>query len=332
MTADRATSSVTVLAERIASIPQALQVAATIELPNLARVPSSVVTTGIGASEGPARFLACTLSELGIAARFVPLTAFALGSPQADLLVVFSQNLSPNARLALPAQHRFGARWLVTSAGFQPGASARESFLATYHAEGVELIQVPPGREDGMLLRVVGPAVATLVGLRISAQIAADRMAPFDALEAARAYAPPCPIDALDNTPVAMVAAGVSVESLHGQRWKLLEALLTEDPPVWDVLQFAHGPLQAIHARPMTLLVFGTRRADDLVSRLQRAVSATHHRVRTWQPTRDDALACFETAAAMDATLLATLRATPRNLFEWPGRGTDAPLYELDKS
>src|SRR5690242_21804287 len=64
-----------------------------------------VVTTGVGGSAGHARVLAYLLAEhVGCDARFRPLGAFAEPVPRDscdDLLVVVSQGLSPNARLAL---------------------------------------------------------------------------------------------------------------------------------------------------------------------------------------------------------------------------------------
>lgn len=324
-----AARSVATLTERVASIPDALRVAADVALPALSRAPRTLVTTGIGASEGPARLLACTLADAGVAARFVSLARFTHEAPAADLLVVFSQNLSPNARLALTREHRFGARWLVTSAGYASGVSAREALVERYRGEGVVPILVPPASEDGMLLRVVGPAVASLMALRIAALVAGERSTLPNLAEAARAYTPPVVVEALNAQPLALITAGVSVESLHGHRWKLLEALLREDPSVWDVLQFAHGPLQTIHDRAQTLLVLSTPRATTLVSRLQAALSPQHHRVLVWTAQHDNALAFFEHSAAIDACLLATLRAHPRNLFTWPGRGGDAPLYDL---
>ncbi len=326
--AAEAAHSVSVLAERIASIPAALERTSSVPLPSLDHVPQTVVTTGIGASEGPARLLACTLSDAGVAARFVPLMRFAIELPRADLLVVFSQNLSPNARLALAANHRFRMRWLVTSAGYVPGVSTREAFVDTYRAQGVVPIQVPPASEDGMLLRVVGSSVASWMAVRIAAHLAPETRAKVE-IAATDALYSVVPMEPLSSDPVALVAAGVSVESMHAHRWKILEALLRDDPPVWDVLQVAHGPLQAIHERPLTLLVLSTPRAKPLVTRLQAALSLTHHRVVVVEAPRDDVLAYFAHAAAIDACVLATLRAYPRNLFRWPGRGGDAPLYDL---
>ncbi len=324
-----AVKSIETLESRIASIPAALEVAAKVELPRWAGAAlRTVVTTGIGASEGPARVLASRLAQSGIAARFLPLAAFATREVTASLLVAFSQNLSPNARLAFGPQHGFDARWLVTSAGLSP-ASPRAAVLASLLARGVEGIVVPPESEDGMLVRVVGPAVASLIALRLAAHLGAHTLAETDFARAASAYTSPCAPFALDDVKIALIAAGPCAESLHGHRWKLLETLLRGDPSVWDVLQIAHGPLQSIHDEEVRLLVFETRRARPLVERLVATLRRDRHRLVRIEATREDGLALLEHTAAIDACLVATLRASPRDLFDWPGRGSDAPLYSL---
>src|SRR5438105_12549500 len=58
----------------------------------------SWITTGTGASEGPARALASLLRRAGVLAEFAPISRFAEGAPRADTCVVVSQRLSPNAR------------------------------------------------------------------------------------------------------------------------------------------------------------------------------------------------------------------------------------------
>lgn len=343
-------ASVEELARRMASISSLLALAARIPLPTLGQVqPRRIVTTGIGASEGPARLLASTLLDSGVAAQFVPLASFAMAAPAGDLLVMFSQNLSPNARLALTAQHAFKARWLVTSLGFTAadaaadnpinhetsapsGAVERLRFLQTLRSQGVVPIVAPPASEDGMLVRVVGPTVASLIALRLAHVLGAETLAhvPFEA--AAEAYASPVSMQPLPSIPCALIAAGVSIESVHGQRWKLLETLLRGDPPVWDVLQVAHGPLQWFHEQPMLLLALATTSSTALLDRLEAILSPARHRLVRIVATRSDVLACFEHAAAIDACVLATLRQAPRDLFDWPGRGADGALYRLGEA
>src|SRR5581483_8825320 len=84
-----------------------------------------VVATGAGSSAAHARFLASVLVELGVPARFAPLTCFLGEAPPGaaeETLVVFSQGLAPNARLALAHAGAFRTAWLVTSVVDDPAA------------------------------------------------------------------------------------------------------------------------------------------------------------------------------------------------------------------
>jgi hypothetical protein len=327
---DLAAASVECFAERIASVPAALRLAASVELPVWqGEQPALVVTTGIGASEGPARLLAATLCDGGMRARFVPLMSFALRPPTADLLVVFSQNLSPNARLALTEAHQFKARWLVTSLGLEPGASTRESLLPAMRARGIVPIVVPPAQEDGMLVRIVGPTVASLIAVRLAGALGAAQLRDVPLEAAADAYLAAGVREVFDGSPIALVAAGVSVDSLVVARWKVLETLLGPEPSVWDVLQIAHGPLQAFHPRAQTLVICSVPSATGLVDRLRATLVPERHRVIHAASRFDHVLSYFEHTAVIDACLLATLRHAPRDLFDWPARGGDAPLYDL---
>src|SRR5688572_3537291 len=118
------TAGLELLRSRNAAIPALLHTALTspIDEREIARSigPAGVVTTGAGSSAAHARFLASVLGELGIPARFAPLTEFLEPPAPAaagKTLVVFSQGLSPNARLALQHTKRWHSVWLATATG-----------------------------------------------------------------------------------------------------------------------------------------------------------------------------------------------------------------------
>jgi len=314
----------------IASLPEQLAQALVAPLPaRPAQAYQTVVTSGIGASEGPARLLSALLAERGVAARFSPLSDFECRPHvHGELFVLFSQGLSPNARLPLEHAGHFGTRWLVTSVD-GGAAPAKRELLAQFTARGFVPIVLPPASEPGTLVRLVGPTVAMLGALRIAALLLDDARLLARTLEAPHAYHTPPSSEPLAGQPLAIVSVGVPLECANAQRWKLLEALLRWDPPVWDVLQFAHGPLQAFHERRLTLLVLERGRGSPLVPRLQATLNGALHRVVHLTSEHDDELACFEHAAAIDALILRTLRASPRDLFDWPARNGDGPLYGL---
>lgn len=230
------TASLAYVRNAMVGMPEALAQALHSPLPALTAPPRSIVTSGIGASEGPARVLAAVLAEAGMAARFCAMSRFATAPPTAELLVVFSQGLSPNARLALDGAHRCAARWLVTSVDPACSSPAKRELLRAFAERGFVPFVVPPKTEQDTLVRFIGPTVATLAALRLAALLLGDRARAERLAGAPRAYGACAEAAPLDDSPLALVTIGTSAEQAYAHRWKLLEALLRGDPPVWDVL------------------------------------------------------------------------------------------------
>ena len=76
------------------------------------------------------------------------------------------------------------------------------------------------------------------------------------------------------------------------------------------------------------------RRMDEaaaLLERLERTLDPRRHALARLPATLPAPYGWFEHALAADRLLLAALaRRGDRDLAEWPGKGVDAPLYELD--
>jgi creatinine amidohydrolase len=328
----------TILSERLAELPAAIARASHAALPeafvSLDRdVP--VVATGGGLSEGPARVLVALLQRAGRTARFVPQSAFSIPSAPADpraLLVMFSQGLAPNARLPLPHVRSFARSLLVTSV--RSGAH-----LDALHAAGGLAWTLPPVSEDRLLLRVVGPGVSLVAALRIAAALAPTLLegASFEGLAAVVTRALLAPASDLfgdARRPIVIIGAPQLVDIAMPLRWKLLEGLRVGDPPVWDPLQFAHGPLQSVFEE-RTSFVFlrsASDASDELFARVREVLAraASHrHRIVELRASLAAPLALVELDALLDAALLTTLVNHPLPLDEWPSRGEDGPLYDL---
>src|SRR5690606_5024721 len=88
---------------------------------------AAVDVAGVGGSEGPARFLTAVLAELCVPSTYRPVTHF-LERREATsrVLVVFSQGLSPNARLMLSRASEYACALLVTSASSVEGEEGTE--------------------------------------------------------------------------------------------------------------------------------------------------------------------------------------------------------------
>ena len=321
--------SLSYVRQAIDGLPAELACGMQVPLPEVPSKIATVVTAGIGASEGPARMLARLLADAGLAARFCPIAHLVSTATPADLLVVFSQGLSPNARLLLDVAPQYAHRWLVTSVALQTATASKQRALQRFLNLEFSCIVAPPTSEPQTLVRMTGPTVAMLIAMRIAGHLLRDARFTQQLAESPNLYQCHRTFEPLDNTPRGIITIGLLAEQVHAHRWKLLEALLTGDPPVWDVLQFAHGPLQAFHERDLTLLVLERGTGSPLLARLRDTLHPKHHRLIHVPSLHADARAFFEHVAAIDALLLQTLQATPRDLFNWPGRHGDAPLYGL---
>ncbi len=321
-----------VLAARAASIPDALERlfdAGLSGLDSLALAERLWTVTAAGIAEGPARFLA---QLLGPRARFVPLSSMALAPPAGDALVVFSQGLSPNARIALACAERFRDALLFTSAS--------EADTAALRARGVRTVRLEPhAPEDGMLLRVVGPAVARGAALLFAQAI--DRaegraVVEHDVAAAVRSAwaraewsaASVDPRRLLD--PLALLAQGEDLDWCRALSWKWMEGLWCTEPPVWDVLQFAHGPLQSVHGKDTTLVALIGAPAAPLFERLGRVLDPAHHTVLRSEAQLPGPLAAFEHDVAINALLVRAVAASAHDLPHWPARDCDGALYGID--
>ncbi|MFO0693972.1 MAG: hypothetical protein U0230_10485 [Polyangiales bacterium] len=324
--------SLALVAEARRALPDALARTLAVALPERPSDLARVVTTGIGASEGPARLLAQLLVENGLAARFHAASRFGGDTPHGDLLVVFSQGLSPNVLGALRCGERFRHVWLVTGLDAETDATARAK-LAPARAVSARSIVVPGADPPGTLVRWIGPTTASLLAFRLAARLLDDR-AMHERLERApAAYAKGRALGVIaPGTAVSLVVVDQAVECAYAHRWKLLEGLLLPDPPVWDVLQVAHGPLQSFYEREMTLLVLERGHGSLLVERLRRVLDPTRHRLWHLATEHADECAFFEQTGTLDATLFASLEAHPRDHFDWPGRDRDAPLYDFGRA
>jgi creatinine amidohydrolase len=286
---------------------------------------SSFVLTGIGTSAGVVRYAEAVLRHEGRAhVTQLPLSSFLSGDVggQGRTLVLVSQELSPNARLALSRAHEFGRAWLLTS------LSADDPRLAEFRAAGGLVWTLPPREERGFLVRVMGPPVAALALLRLAevAGLAAVPAAVDAALARGAALASSWPAG-VSRAP--LVASGWYARALDLLAWTWMESLWVEAPPVWDALEVAHGALQQWSASPGPWLVL--ERPDEpppLVERFLEAVG-TRQPVLRLGATLPAPLAFFEHLAGVQALVVELLRRAPRDLGRWPGQGLDAPLYDL---
>ncbi len=322
---DGPSQSYALLTERIASIPDRLREALEDDAPVLARegfprpeVPLTVV--GAGGSSGPAGLLAACLNRAGWLTRVRPLSQFALDARGLDApLAVVSQGLSPNARLVLA---RGRARTLLVT------AAATSTKLT---GDALTVVRHGPASEPGLLVRVVGPVLASLAAVRFAGLFEDRELCRLPAAVMAATAACPTVDGPFDL--IALVTAGDYHELAHGLRWKLLETLGFGDPPVYDVLQFVHGPYQQLYDRRALLLVLdcGTPEEERLYAGLSDMLVPDRHTLLRLRATLPAPLCWFEHDAQLNRLVLALSKSNPRDLVNWSGKHRDQGLYGIER-
>lgn len=358
---DTAARGRALLAERIAAAPGLLA-----EIPSRQPdllgagglphgVPRALVATGIGTSEGHARHFAEVAARyLGWPARFASTASLAAPPPAAarsDWLVVFSQGLSANARHALAHVDAWGGVVLVT--GLRPESGEAEglsdekrAWLSQLDARGVVRVDLGCGAEYGSLLRVIGARAGYVAGWSILRTLAEARLVDASALDvapealrdaqeraparAAEAFPPEAPIApffAGERTLLLVSQAG-GLDLAEQLTLKLAEGMLRPQPRAVDVLQFAHGPLQAIARRPASILYMRTPDADTVwLERFRETLDPSRHDLRVLRSRLSWPFAAVEYEAIFDSLVARLLDETGADLVAWPGAAREAALY-----
>lgn len=337
-------ASVKVLHERCFSTPNLLRHLQLEPLRHVAPVlqhSDVVVVTGIGASEGPARLLASYLAEGRRAVQFIPLSGLLAGDHRpwvktsgASCLIVFSQALSPNAKIALAARNDFATTLLICG----PDVHIDERTM-NGDRRPITILRHPPAGETGFLLRVAGPAVASALALVLGTMVLhgeADEGLLAQCAEAIekRLHDSVPEVDLLQRPPAFLVLGRDGVERNHLLRWTLLEYLNQYDPPSWDLLSFAHGAFQNIFDDTRTLLLLRSsadEALDPVVERLREMLAPTRHTLLEVTSPLPRPWCVLEHLALVQALVLDHVRKHPRDLAEWPGQGRDGAMYTLDK-
>ena len=345
------------LQSRSAAIPDLLRIALTspIDQNEIVRSigPGGIVATGVGSSAAHARFLVSVLGELSVPARFVPLGAFLEPPPvsvERQTLVIFSQGLSPNARLALARAERWRSVWLATATGGDavgsqtaPGGDddTRRRALDDAISDGARVLSYPGANEFGTLLRIIGPMTAYAVALRFAAAASGSTppWAHVDtdevcgvvarAPERLRELAGDLGADDLERN-IVLLASGTHAERIDNLRLKILEGALRPAPPVCEMLDFAHGPFQQMFAGAATIVALARADAADeseMLARVAAMLDAGRHRLVTLTSGLPGPYAIFEHEALMNALVLRIIEERRIDACDWPGKDRDSPLY-----
>ncbi len=311
------------------------------------------VITGVGSSEAHARFLVHLIHTYSRAtAEYRPLSAF-LERPPMNAhhagLIVFSQGLSPNACLAL-RQHQHFAHTILFSA---PIASILEDATEAMGLLVEQLIQshsvtwVPFGEdtERGLLVRTLGPIsgyLAAIEWLQNTYPPGPKKISKVlfqDSLEQAMTTPLPFPakklLHKIQEGEVFVMGASPEIEYSQNLAYKLIESLFLIHVRPQEILSFVHGSFQSLRysqKKPVCLLLDqGSHKKQNLIERLQDLIDklkGTSLFLRTNLPAPYTILAYELMLGQWTQQLLEETRLDIKN---WPGKGEDPVLYEIDR-
>jgi creatinine amidohydrolase len=293
----------------------------------------SVLTTGIGSSFAHAEYLAWLLRNRGgTPAWSVSSGSFMTppgGEAREQALVVFSQGLSPNARLPLAHVRRFGCTILVTAADAEHGE--RAAALQRFREAGVVVVPMPVDPEYEVLLRIVGPMVGYVLALRLAARqgVAIDIDPPSlasaitDSANGATALEAP-------GDPITFVATGGYAGLCSNLCAKVIEGMYLPFPAAVDAMEFAHGFQQEASGKRRTFIALARNAPHEmeLFARV-RATLEPQHRWLELKARLPEPFQIFEHEAAVNTLVLAAIAARRLDQREWPGKGFDRPLYNV---
>lgn len=350
------------LRARLSRIPAALRMLDGAPRPEVGFDPRAVdriLLTGVGSSAGHARFLAEWLSrELGLHARFVSTGSFAAQSPEThkgDVRIVFSQGLSPNARFALRGSGAFAECVLVTGvvadAAMASGVQDRVKFLEEARDADVRIVPLHAPTEDGMLVRVLGPMLGYLAALRLGEAIAraagaeeGPKRVGVELLCTAISKTEGHLSDVLGEEaslagvlggPLVLLTSGGYGEAVENLRTKVLEGMGLPLPPLWDLLEFSHGGFQNFYSQSGTAIALTRAGAPLEAGWMERArgmLDSGRHRWLELPASLPWPYCVFEHEAYFNSLMVRWLEERETNLWDWPGRGLDGPLYDLAPS
>lgn len=341
-------SGVDLLEARIAAIPDHARAFLASAWPDLERLPpgQGVVCTGLGSSEAAARYAVALLGRRGRRpVRFAPVSEF-YGDPPFDpegqVLVVFSQGLSPNSRIPLRRRREFARTVLVTSATVEGqrrrGRADRADFLGTFAEEGGMVWRHPPEDEFTILPRVIGPFCALLAAHRLARGLEGSGIPEPPGEPLWRDLPAGGPREAAETDAWAReILEGCDFYFTGGLSGyagnlacKAMECVLRPPPRSYDVFDYAHGPFQADRAAPRHRWIFaGSSEAEaDLLERLL----PLFRRAGPCRVLRSVLPAPFEIFGfelLLDRIVARAAVLAEVDLRDWPGKGEDGAAYDL---
>lgn len=301
--------------------------------------PSSrILITGIGSSEAHARYLVYLLNGCcNAGAAYCPLHLFARGemNVKGAHVIIFSQGLSPNARIVIGRAREFESLTVFCS---QEAMKLKKLPAIAYAAKRLEIVEFINEIEQSLLVRVMGPVAGYIAAYRwaLARLPLIPPITPY-LTEGLRNCRHRAIGDAAtwrhwlsSSGHVSIVASGSVAAFCHNLAYKLMEGLFIPCPAIWDGLQVAHGPLQQLGTSKGGILLLGESN-NVLYRKLGQVLADFGHRFCHLGTPLPGIFAILEYEMVFNYLLLELMRWRPKNQRKWPMYRLDRPIYKMCK-
>ena len=296
--------------------------------------PFPWIVTGIGSSEAHARFLCSLVDRIAPgAATFAHPSSFAVLIPAASegSLIVFSQGLSANARIALSHRSSFRKTVVFTAKG-----QGETPFTGTE----IQFVRCAEADEFTILLRVIGPMVTFLTAWQWLHSVCPAASPPpgLPEIDGIFSAADEISHETIDSLAADLISGvefnfiGPVSDYPQNLGFKRVEGLFLPEPVRRDILQAAHGPLQQNHAMPCAQWIFTSASAAEsaLAAHLLPMFQRLGAPIRIIASPVPEPASVFYFEALLNRILAAAIHSSSHSQFDWPGKGKDQEGYQLE--
>ena len=284
--------------------------------------------TGIGSSEAHARFLVELINEYTHShATFVNTSHF-LKRRQAyqdATLIVFSQGISANSRIALE-QHKLFRHTIVFTAADESKTTHYDCFR----------IPFPVAEEYDILIRVVGPMTGYLVSLQFVAAYWKNNTLPalsekfIDFI-----HRPTCIIS--DNLNISdgavILASDPLINYAQNLSYKLTEGVFAKCVSICDYLSFVHGPFQELLRNPRPIIML--KNNSEVDNQLTLKAMSLVHQIKAasvlLESRWESPYSILEFESMFNCYLEKRMILNNVDQINWPGKGKDGAIYHIEK-
>ncbi|CAF3559379.1 unnamed protein product [Rotaria sp. Silwood1] len=318
----------------------------------------SFIVTGIGSSEAHARYLTLLINlYTDRQALFIGFTGFQRFTTRFrsnQILILFSQGLSPNAQMIIKYGQQYFPHILLFTSMDDEQMRRKCPWI---EKEKIESIQFPLNNEYTTLIRVIGPICGFLAAILFIQRFTNKHLIEKDNLQTTLIRNTSSSLSLIsgysnlrqamiedDNQqfsrgPFHLILSSPLIDVCQNLLYKFVEGLYWSSPTVYDYLQFAHGPFQQLRSltdRSTAIICIVDSSSPlnvELEHRLRQMIDECNkqqqlvHIYTLYLSSSSIIYSIFELEMKFNQLIFEIMCKRQTQQIDWPGKGQDQPLY-----